>query len=123
MKKMIYGRATGIAMLLIGLMFALLGYYMIVETGTIFVMLFSAPVLILWGLAFMFFPGTNKTMEEVNGSHSFKELMKNTELRKERQARQYSIITEAPKSHKIAWGISAAIGAVITLVLIVQTGI
>lgn len=123
MKNMNYGRITGLSILFVGIMFSLLGLFMLTETGSIFVIFYSAPILFFWGIAFLIFPGTQKTMEEVNGNFSVKEMLRDANLRQERQARQLGVLKEAPGAHKLAWGISIAIGSVITLVLVLQSGI
>lgn len=120
MKKMIFGRATGLISLIIGLVLGIVGLVIMFETGYIYSIFFAAPTLILIGFGMMLFPGKNITFEEVNGNITYKDALKDKKLRDERNTRQLKAIAEAPLLHKIVWGILFAVGIAFTIYLLIE---
>jgi hypothetical protein len=78
-----------------------LAYSALNEVGVTLRIFMTGPVLVALSVAFMIFPGGNITVKES------REKIKNPNV----------MFKEAPKGHRIAWGIFAVIGFIVSLSL------
>lgn len=93
------GRLFGILAIICGGIFTYMGYGMMQTTGSVFKFLVAAPVFVLIGVAMLFFPGGDITTAESRNKTKDPKVW----------------MSEAPKSHKVAWLIAGVIGFIISM--------
>ncbi len=96
------GRFLGIFIVFIGLVFSWFAVTMLRDAGFTLRLLAAGPGLVIVGLAFIVFPGGNMTLKESRAKTKDPQV----------------VFREAPGSHKVAWGVAVAIGAVITIMVL-----
>lgn len=93
------GRLFGILAIFCGGIFTYLGYGMMETTGSVFKFVLAAPVFVLIGIAMLVFPGGDITTTESKNKTKDPKVW----------------VSDAPKSHKIAWAIAGIIGFIISI--------
>ncbi|MDY0931045.1 hypothetical protein [Chryseobacterium sp. CFBP8996] len=93
------GRLFGILAIFCGGIFTYLGYGMMETTGSVFKFVLAAPVFVLIGIAMLVFPGGDITTTESKNKTKDPKVW----------------VSDAPKSHKIAWSIAGIIGFIISI--------
>lgn len=97
------GRFYGIFVLIIGVVFSWFAFTMTRDAGFTIRLFVAGPLFVVLGLAFLVFPGGDITAKES----------------REKTKDPGVVFSQAPQRDKIAWGVAATIGAIITLVLVV----
>jgi len=93
------GRFVGIIFLLLGGFLTAMLDQLLRQDGVIIKLLVAGPGLVFVGIAMLLFPGGNITIKES----------------KTQQKEPGVFIEEAPKSHKIAWGVALAAGIILAM--------